>query len=200
MIRRTWAMGLMVLGLATVAQAQATGSDDSKKQQEKPVPAVLNFTMKSIEGQDVPLSKYHGKVVMMVNVASRCGLTKQYKDLQALHDKYASQGLVILGFPANEFGGQEPGSNEEIKQFCESKYNVKFDMFSKIVVKGEGTHPLYQYLTSKDTNPKFPGPISWNFEKFLIGRDGQIANRFAPRIAPNDDAVIKAIDAELAKK
>ena len=117
---------------------------------------------------------YKGKVVLFVNVASRCGLTPQYEALEAIYKKYQDQGFVVLGFPANEFGHQEPGTNEEIVKFCQSKYSVDFPMFAKIVVKGEGISPLYDYLTSAETDPKFAGPISWNFEKFLVGRDGQV--------------------------
>jgi glutathione peroxidase len=163
-------------------------------------PAVLKFTMKDIDGSDVHLSKYQGKVVLMVNVASQCGLTPQYKDLQALHERYADKGLVILGFPANEFGEQEPGSNEEIKAFCTDEYQVKFPMFAKVVVKGDGQCDLYKFLTGADTNPKFAGEIKWNFTKFLIGRDGQIVNRFEPKVKPSDEVVVNAIEAELAKQ
>jgi glutathione peroxidase len=159
----------------------------------------LDFKMKSITGEDVDLSKYKGKVVLMVNVASKCGNTKQYKPLEELHEKYKDKGLVIMGFPANEFGGQEPGSNDEILKFCKDTYSVDFPMFSKIVVKGEGIAPLYDYLTNAKTDPKFPGPIGWNFEKFLIGRDGQVVQRFAPKTSPESPEVISAIEAELAK-
>lgn len=167
---------------------------------ENDVPAVLSFQMKSLDGKPVDLAKYKGKVVLMVNVASKCGLTPQYKQLEALHEKYADQGLAILGFPANEFGRQEPGTDEQIAEFCEKNYGVKFDMFSKVVVKGEGQCDLYKFLTSKETNPDFAGPISWNFEKFLISRDGKVVQRFSPRVPPNDAKVIAAIEAELAKK
>ena len=164
------------------------------------VPAVLNFTMKSIDGNPVDLSKYQGKVVMLVNVASYCGYTKQYTALEALHEKYGKDGLAIVGVPANEFGKQEPGSNAEIKDFCTKTYNVKFDMLSKVVVKGEGQSELYKYLTSKETNPKFGGEIQWNFTKFLIGRNGEIVARYEPAEKPDSDKVVKAIEEELAKK
>lgn len=159
----------------------------------------LQFTVKDIDGKDVELSKYQGKVVLIVNVASKCGNTPQYAQLQALHAKYGEKGLVILGFPANEFGKQEPGSNEEIKTFCTSKYSVGFPMFSKVVVKGEGICDLYKFLTGKQTNAKFGGDVTWNFEKFLIGKDGQVAARFKPRTKPDAPEVVKAIEAELAK-
>lgn len=160
----------------------------------------LDFTMESIDGKPVELSKYKGNVVLIVNVASKCGLTPQYKQLEAVYTKYKDQGLLVLGFPANEFGKQEPGKNEEIAQFCSSKYNVDFPMFSKIVVKGADMNPLYQFLTSKDTNPGFEGDIKWNFEKFLVGRDGKVIKRFAPPIKPDDPQVTTAIEAELSKK
>ncbi|MEX2188572.1 MAG: glutathione peroxidase [Pirellulales bacterium] len=156
--------------------------------------------MTTLDGKDVDLAKYKGKVVIIVNVASRCGNTPQYEQLQSLHAKYGQQGLAILGFPANEFGKQEPGTNAEIAEFCTKNYGVEFDMFAKVVVKGEGQCDLYKFLTSKETNPKFAGDITWNFEKFLIGRDGQVKARFSPRTKPDAEEVIKAIEAELAKK
>ena len=159
-------------------------------------PSTLHgFTVKDIDGKDAELSKYQGKVVLVVNVASKCGHTPQYKQLQEVFEKYKDKGFVVLGFPANEFGKQEPGTDAEIKGFCASKYNVTFDMFSKIVVKGEGIAPLYQWLTSKDG--KFGGDIKWNFTKFLIGKDGRIINRFEPGVKPDDAKVIEAIEAAL---
>jgi glutathione peroxidase len=164
------------------------------KDEKKPGP--LGFKMKGIDGKEVDLSKYKGKVVMFVNVASKCGLTKQYEQLQKLHEGYADKGLVIIGVPANEFGRQEPGTNEEIATFCKSEYGVKFPMLSKVVVKGKDICPLYKYLTEKETNPKFSGEIEWNFTKFLIVK-GEIVNRFGPRVAPNDKKVIEAVEAGL---
>ncbi len=160
----------------------------------------LAHTMKSIDGKDVNLADYKGKVVLIVNVASRCGNTPQYDGLQKLYDKYKGQGLTVLGFPANEFGAQEPGSDKEIAQFCTSKYSVTFPMFSKIVVKGDGISPLYQDLTAAKTDPQPSGPVTWNFEKFLIGRDGKVAARFAPKAKPESGEVVTAIETELAKK
>jgi glutathione peroxidase len=160
----------------------------------------LDFQVTSIDGKPVDLSKYKGKVVLFVNVASHCGHTKQYANLENLHKKYSAAGLEILGFPANEFGAQEPGTNDEIAEFCKTKYSVDFPMFSKIVVKGEGIDPLYQYLTSPETDPQHAGPVTWNFEKFLVGRDGQIVARFQPKINPESDEVVKTIETELAKK
>jgi glutathione peroxidase len=178
------------------ADNTANTNTDSK---EKTVPPVLNFTMKSLTGKDVPLVGYKGKVVLMVNVASKCGLTKQYKQLQELDDKYKARGLAILGFPANDFGKQEPGTDEQIGEFCEKNYGVKFDMFSKIAVKGDEKAPLYKYLTEVDPIGKAGGDITWNFEKFLIGRNGQVVARFSPRTTPDDPQVVNAIEAELAK-
>jgi glutathione peroxidase len=167
---------------------------------DKKVPPVLNFKMKNLAGKDVDLSQYQGKVVLIVNVASKCGFTPQYKGLQALHDKYAGEGLVILGVPSNDFGRQEPGTSEEIAQFCESKYGVKFDMTEKVPVTGQEQAPLYKHLTSKETDPQFAGPIKWNFTKFLIGRNGAIVARFESPVKPESEKVTKTIEAELAKK
>lgn len=167
---------------------------------DEKVPPVLNFKMKDIKGKEVALSKYQGKVILLVNVASKCGNTKQYKQLEELHEKYAKDGLVILGVPCNDFGGQEPGTEEEIEKFCSSKFGVKFDLLGKVAVKGDNAAPLYKYLTSKDTNPKFAGPITWNFAKFVIGRNGEIVGRFDPRLSPDAPDVLKMIEAELAKK
>lgn len=160
----------------------------------------LDFKMKSIDGQEVDLNSYKGKVVLIVNVASKCGLTPQYKQLQALNDKYADQGLVILGFPCNQFLGQEPGSEEQIKTFCETKYGIKFPMFAKVEVKGDGACDLYKHLTSLDLAPVGKGEISWNFEKFLLNREGQPIARFSPRTKPDDAQVIEAIEAALNSK
>lgn len=156
----------------------------------------LSGSMKAIDGTDVDLASYQGKVVLVVNVASRCGATPQYEGLEKLYQKYKDQGFVVLGFPANDFGAQEPGSDEEIKEFCSSKYAVSFPMFSKITVKGEGKPRLYQVLT-ETADPS--GEIGWNFEKFLIGKDGKVAARFKTRVTPENEAVVEAIEAELAK-
>ena len=164
------------------------------EEKAKEVPPVLNFTMDSLDGKPVELKKYQGKVVLMVNVASKCGNTKQYKPLQALHEKYADKGLAILGFPANDFGKQEPGTSEEIATFCEKNYGVKFDMFSKIVVKGAGQSPLYKYLT---THPRFRGDVAWNFEKFLIGRNGEVIARFKSDVEPLSREMVGAIETAL---
>jgi len=155
--------------------------------------------MKSIEGETVDLAAYQGRVVLMVNVASRCGLTPQYKGLQALYDSHKDRGFVILGFPANNFRGQEPGTDAEIKEFCSLNYGVTFPLFSKISVAGDDIHPLYAHLTGKETNPSFAGPITWNFAKFLVGRDGRVAARFEPKIPPDHPDVVSAVERELRK-
>lgn len=161
---------------------------------------IYQFTMKNIDGNPVPLSKYRGKVMMIVNVASLCGNTPQYAKLEQLYQTYHSQGLDILGFPANNFHAQEPGNNQQIKEFCTGTYHVTFDMFSKISVKGDDQDPLYKYLTDKSTDPRFAGDIDWNFAKFIIGRNGEILARFPAKHAPDSPDVIAAIQSALAEK
>jgi glutathione peroxidase len=190
----------MRLTLALVAGLVLAGATNAEDKGAKKVSPVLNFKMKGIDGKEVDLSQYQGKVVLFVNVASQCGLTPQYKGLQALHDQYSKDGLVIVGVPANEFGEQEPGTDDEIQKFCQTKYSVSFPMLSKVVVKGTGICPLYKFLTSKETNGTFAGEITWNFEKFLVNRKGEVVARFAPRIAPDSAEVRDAIKAELEKK
>ena len=182
---------LLTAAVAAVALTVPASADDKK--------GPLGFSLKDIKGNPVELSKYKGKVLLFVNVASKCGLTPQYEALQALYSKYEKDGLVVIGVPANEFGKQEPGTNEEIEKFCTAKYNVTFPMMSKIVVKGEGIDPLYQYLTTQETKPAPKGDISWNFEKFLVGKDGTVVARFAPRTKPTDEAFVKAVETELKK-
>jgi glutathione peroxidase len=172
--------------------------DETKK--ETKVPPTLNFTMKSLDGQDVNLAQYQGKVVLLVNTASKCGFTKQYKDLEEVYSKYKDKGLVVLGFPANNFRNQEPGSDKEIAQFCTQNYGVTFPMFSKISVVGDDKAPLYKVLTdSAQTTTQETGEVKWNFEKFLIGKDGKVVGRYRSRTTPTDGVVIKTIEAELAK-
>lgn len=190
----------LVLSVSLVAiSAEKEKKEEKSSKKDEKVPAALNFKMDRLDGKAANLADYKGKVVMIVNVASKCGLTPQYEALEGLHEKYAPKGLAILGFPANEFGKQEPGTNAEIAEFCKENYGVKFDMFSKVVVKGEEICPLYKFLTSKETNPKHAGDISWNFEKFLINREGQVVARFSPKVKPDSEEVINAIEAELAK-
>ena len=160
--------------------------------------SIYDFTMNSIDGESTPLSKFHGKVVLVVNVASRCGFTPQYSALEKVYEKYKDRGFVIVGFPANNFGGQEPGTNQEIKTFCSTKYNVTFPMMAKVSVKGDDKTPLYQFLTDKTANPSTGGEIQWNFTKFLIGPDGRPVARFEPNVTPDDPQVTAAIEKELA--
>ena len=160
----------------------------------------LKVEMETLDGKKVNLAeKYKGKVVLLVNVASKCGNTPQYKPLEELHEKYADKGLAIVGVPCNQFGKQEPGTSKDIAEFCEKNYGVKFDMLSKVDVNGKDAAPLYKTLTSKETNPEFAGKITWNFEKFLIGRDGKVVARFNPKTEPDSKEVIAAIEKELAK-
>jgi len=190
-------MSLRVSIAACLLCCFAAVADGADKKGAEPVPAALNFEMKTLAGKPVSLSKYKGKVVLLVNVASACGATPQYEPLQALHKKYSGEGLAVVGVPANEFGAQEPGTDAEIATFCKSNYGVEFDMLSKVVVKGDGICPLYKYLT---TESKFPGAIGWNFEKFLIGRDGEVVARFKTGVNPDAPEVVAAIEKELAKK
>jgi glutathione peroxidase len=161
---------------------------------------VYDFKVKDIDGADVSLSKYSGQVLLIINVASLCGNTPQYSDIEAIYKKYKDKGLVILGFPANNFMGQEPGSNTEIKQFCTSKYAVTFPMFSKISVKGSDIAPLYSYLTKKSENGVIDAEIKWNFQKFLVGRDGRIITSFTPKTKVTEPEVISAVEKALASK
>jgi glutathione peroxidase len=160
--------------------------------------SVYDVPLKDIDGKDTSLKAYQGKVLLVVNVASKCGLTPQYKALEALHEKYKDKGFTVLGFPCNQFAGQEPGTNEEIKQFCTSKYNVSFPLFDKLEVNGPNRHALYTQLAGKDS--PFPGDIKWNFGKFLVGRDGKIIKRFEPRVTPDSPEITKAVEEALAAK
>ncbi len=160
---------------------------------------VHEFTLDSLKGQPTPLADFKGKIMLIVNVASQCGYTPQYEGLQALYMKYKDQGFVITGFPANNFGGQEPGSNEEIGAFCKSKYGVTFPMFSKISVKGSDMAPLYRFLTDKTANPKSGGDIQWNFTKFLVDRNGKVIQRFEPAIEPLSKELEGAVETALKK-
>jgi glutathione peroxidase len=170
--------------LLTMATSSSAGS------------GVYSFTLNSIDGKPAPLADYKGKVVMIVNVASQCGYTPQYTALEAIYEKYKDQGFVILGFPANNFGAQEPGTNEEIKTFCSRKYSVKFPMYSKISVKGDDQAPLYSYLT-KETGPGVAGDVKWNFTKFLVDKNGKVVQRFEPAVTPDSKEVTAAIEKEL---
>jgi glutathione peroxidase len=158
---------------------------------------VFDFTLNSIDGQPTSLASFKGKVVMLVNVASRCGFTPQYSALESIYERYKDRGFVIVGIPANNFGKQEPGTNQEIKTFCTTKYKVSFPMMSKVSVKGDDITPLYQFLTDKSASPKTGGEIQWNFTKFLIGPDGRIITRFEPEVTPDSPEVIAAIEKAL---
>lgn len=178
---------MAILATSVVANAGSTGS-------------VYSFHMKTIDGAPTTLAPYKGKVLLLVNVASACGYTPQYAALESVYEKYKDKGLVIVGIPANNFANQESGTEAEIKTFCNRKYHVTFPMMSKISVKGADQTPLYNYLTSSTTDPKFAGDIKWNFTKFLIARDGTPAARFEPATTPDSPQVIAAIESELAKK
>ena len=158
---------------------------------------MYDFTLKDSKGRDVKLEEFRGRVVMLVNVASKCGYTPQYEGLQKIYERYKDQGFTILGFPANNFGAQEPGTNEEIQEFCRINYGVTFPVFSKISVKGDDKHPLYKYLTERETNPQFAGEIKWNFNKFLVSKDGKIIGRFESADKPEDAKVTGAIESAL---
>jgi len=185
----------IVIGLTFLTQATLSAAETKSKD----VPPVLQFKTKSLEGKDVDLSKYHGKVLLIVNTASRCGFTPQYKALEALHEKYGKEGLAVIGFPCNQFLRQEPGTPQQIRDFCTSKYNVQFDLFEKIDVKGKKQAPIYKYLTSAEATPSDPGDVKWNFEKFLVSRDGKVVARYRSRVDPGSPEVTQAIEAELKK-
>jgi len=179
---------LLSLAIAVIALcATSARAADSTTQPATP----LDYTMKDIDGKEQNLADYKGKVVLMVNVASKCGYTPQYKGLEALYNKYKDKGLVVIGFPANNFKGQEPGSDEQIKQFCTEKYGVTFPMMSKISVRGEDQHPLYKQLTAAK------GDVTWNFNKFLISKDGKILEHFDSKVKPDDAKLTDAIEAAL---
>lgn len=160
--------------------------------------SVLDIPLKDINGKDAALKDHKGKVILVVNVASKCGYTKQYTGLEALQQKYKDKGFTVVGMPCNQFGGQEPGTNEEIKQFCSSKYNVTFPLYDKIEVNGPNRHPLYTALAGKEA--AFPGDIKWNFNKFLIGKDGKVLARFDSKVTPESPEMAKAIEDALAAK
>jgi glutathione peroxidase len=158
--------------------------------------SIYEFTLPSIDGKPLPLANFKGKVVLVVNVASRCGFTPQYSALESTYEKYKGQGFVILGFPANNFGSQEPGTNQEIKTFCQTKYSVTFPMYARVSVKGDDQTPLYSYLTEQ-ANPALAGEIKWNFTKFLVDRNGNVLKRFEPDVTPDSREVIAAIEKAL---
>lgn len=192
-------LGFAALVAAPIAASVGCNSKAVAATGQDPVSAegtIYQFKMKDIDDKPVSLEKFKGKVLLVVNVASKCGYTPQYEKLQAVYTKYKNKGFAVLGFPANEFGEQEPGTNSEIKEFCTSKFGVTFPMFSKIVVKGDGIHPLYKWLLSSTDNHN---DIEWNFTKFVVGKDGKVVKRFTSKNTPDSDAVISTIEAELAK-
>ena len=191
-LRINKAMGQDVIG--------EPGEKKAGKETGDPGKSPLDFVVKDIDGNDYNLGQLKGKVVMFVNVASKCGLTPQYEGLEKLYDTYKEKGFVIVGFPANNFNGQEPGSNEQIKEFCSTKYDVSFPLMSKISVKGDDKHPLYRHLTEEPTAGQYHGEIGWNFAKFLIDRDGRLFARFASKTKPGAPDVAAAIEKALAAK
>jgi glutathione peroxidase len=159
-----------------------------------PEKSVYEFTMRDIDGKDVKLETYKGKVAMIVNVASHCGYTGQYEGLESIYEKYKDQGFTILGFPANNFLGQEPGTEADIKSFCSTNFDVKFPLFAKISVTGKDQHPMYTLLTSQESNPEFGGDITWNFNKFLLDKNGKIVARFGTKQEPDSETVTSVIE------
>jgi glutathione peroxidase len=181
-LRRAGFLGYVVAGVFVLMAASAYAASN-----------IYDFTLPLLDGKEAPLANYKGKVVLVVNVASRCGFTPQYSALESIYEKYKDRGFVIIGFPANNFAGQEPGTNEEIAKFCSSKYNVQFPIYGKISVKGDDQAPLYSYLT-KEANPAVAGDIKWNFTKFLVDRNGNVVQRFEPATTPDSPQVIAAIE------
>jgi glutathione peroxidase len=192
MLRRLTAFVLPIVLFAGIGLVSG-----QEKKGETKVSGVLNFQMNDIDGKKVDLARYKGKVVLIVNVASKCGYTPQYEQLQALYAKHKKDGLVILGFPCNDFGGQEPDGEAKVKEFACGVYKVEFDLLSKVKVVGKDACPLYQFLTSKETDPKFAGAIKWNFEKFLVARDGTVVARFPSKVDPE---FVGTIEGELKKQ
>ena len=193
-MRRISAVSLMAYMMMV---GSLTGTAKNARSDAPAASSVHDFTMKSIDGADVPLARYKGKVLLIVNVASKCGYTPQYTDLEALYQRYKDKGLVLLGFPANNFGWQEPGTDAEIKTFCTTKYNVTFDMFSKISVKGDDQHPLYAYLTSEDANAATAGAVKWNFTKYLVDKNGHVIAKFGSGTKPLSEDLVKAVEEAL---
>jgi glutathione peroxidase len=183
-------MKLLTLATALFAAAALCAADAPK--------SIYDVPLKDIDGKDTSLKTYAGKVMLIVNVASKCGKTPQYAQLEELNQKFQKDGLAVLGFPCNDFGKQEPGTNAEIKEFCSAKYHVTFPMFDKIVVKGPEKHPLYVLLSGPDS--PFPGDVKWNFGKFLVGKDGKILKRFEPGVKPDAPEVVAAIEDALKAK
>jgi len=193
---RTFGLGLLMAGcLLFQTQGYLLAADKSEADEEKTIETgVLSYIMQTIDGKSKKLSDYEGKVLLLVNTASRCGFTPQYADLEKLFNQYEEKGFQVLAFPANNFLSQEPGTDKEIKKFCETKYGISFDLFSKISVKGKDIHPLYKYLT---TETDFSGNISWNFNKFLVDRKGRVVDRFSTFTNPQSSRLVKRLEALL---
>jgi glutathione peroxidase len=192
-------VGWWLIGVALVLANGRCGVARGNESATTQPAAALDFTLKDIDGREVPLSQYKGKVLLLVNVASLCGNTPQYAGLEKLYQQDKDRGLVILGFPANNFRKQEPGSDQEIKEFCTTKYHVTFPLFAKISVKGKDIDPLYGFLIRQETAPQPAGDITWNFEKFVVGREGRVVARYKPKTQPDDAALVQTLEAELAK-
>jgi glutathione peroxidase len=184
-----------------VGQVPAGPASTAGSPEPAPAPAApfYAFELPDIDGRPLPLSTFRGRVLLLVNVASKCGYTRQYAGLQALYDRHRTRGLAVLAFPANDFGAQEPAPNDQIKLFCTTTYNVTFPLFAKIAVKGPDIHPLYRFLTDPQTNPRFSGDIAWNFTKFLISRDGQIIGRYPSATEPDDPQLLADIENALSQ-
>jgi len=190
---------LMLAGICATAWALSAAMADTKENKDAgEAKSVYDFEVQTIDGKPVKLEQYRGDVCLIVNVASKCGLTEgNYKKLEPLYQKYKDQGFRVLAFPANNFGAQEPGTNQEIKQFCSSKYNVSFDLFAKVSVKGDDICPLYKYLTTHP-NSEIAGDIAWNFQKYLVDREGQVIAKFDPRVSPDDEKLVAGVEQALA--
>lgn len=191
--------GLLFLhyGMAGHAQTKPKQEPQREPKQEKTMTSIYDIPVKTIDGKPTTLAEYKGKVLLIVNVASQCGYTPQYEGLEKIYEQYQSKGLVVLGFPANNFGGQEPGVEAEIKTFCSTKYGVKFPMFAKLSATGADIHPLYKFLTERETDPNFAGKITWNFNKFLIDKNGNPIARFDSADKPESAKVTQAIEQAL---
>ncbi|MEY4166446.1 MAG: glutathione peroxidase [Blastocatellia bacterium] len=196
-MKRYFGTALSMIALVAIIGLCGLLMTSARTAQPAALPAgssIYEIPVRDIKGKALRLEQYKGKVMLIVNVASRCGYTPQYNGLQQLYDRYQSRGLVVLGFPANNFGGQEPGTDAEIAQFCSMKYSVSFPMFAKLSADGQDIHPLYQFLTNRQTNPRFSGPITWNFNKFLIDRAGQPIARFDSSDRPDSEKVVQAVE------
>lgn len=190
------AVSVLVVGWGLIAGLHSVQADQEGQLMVAKTPSIYDFTMDDIDGKPVNLSQYRGKVLLVVNTASFCGNTPQYSDLEKIYETYQEKGFEILAFPANNFGQQEPGTNQEIKTFCFTKYSLTFPLFSKISVKGEDKHPLYRYLTEQSP---FPGEVEWNFQKYLIDRSGNVVARYHHRTKPLSDEIVRGVETALSK-